>query len=147
MEKISGDFLIEICGVQVVDGERDEVNVLTEGKYFEHHGERCVSYTEYDCDNPRIFHNSMVRLMPDQNTVTVFRAGENNSRLTLEKERRHHCHYHTPLGELMMGVYTKAISSSLNDDGGELYVSYTLDFNAGYMSNNEFTIKVKRKGA
>ena len=118
--------MIEINGVQKVDGERDEVNVITEGKYFTRGGERCVSYTEYDNENPDVFHNSMIRFKPDEDTVTIMRTGENRSRLTLEKDRRHHCHYRTPFGEIMIGVYTDTVSYDLNDDGGELYVSYTL---------------------
>ena len=44
-----------------------------------------------------------------------------------------------------MGVYTDSLEDSLHDTGGELFVSYTLDFNAGLVSKNEIQIKVKKK--
>lgn len=148
LKKITGDYLIEIQGIQEVDGERSEVNVLTEGKYFAtSDGERCISYTEYDPENPNKFHNSVIGINPKDNVITIVREGENVSKLVLEKGIKHHCYYNTPYGGLMIGLYTRAIDSSLDDEGGKLFLSYTLDFNAGLISSNECTIKVKRKGA
>ena len=77
--------------------------------------------------------------------VTVIRNGPANSRLTLEKGRRHQCHYSTMFGDLMVGVYTSTIENNLHDHGGTLQVSYTLDFNAGLVSENDIFIKVTEK--
>jgi len=79
------------------------------------------------------------------NVVTVIRGGAANSRLTLEKGRRHQCHYNTMFGDLMVGVFTNIIENNLSEKGGTLQAAYTLDFNAGLVSKNEIFIKVTEK--
>ena len=62
-----------------------------------------------------------------------------------EGRKRHQCHYSTMFGDLMVGVFTDTVKSELNEKGGRLYVSYSLDFNAGLVSKNEIIINVKEK--
>lgn len=45
----------------------------------------------------------------------------------------------------MIGIYTSQINSTLSEKGGELFVKYTIDFNASLASENEFHITVKHK--
>ena len=47
----------------------------------------------------------------------------------------------------MIGVFTDRIAMNLDDEGGTLDVSYSLDFNSDLASRNEFHIDVKRAGA
>ena len=43
----------------------------------------------------------------------------------------------------MMGVYCTDIKTDLNEAGGTIYMSYTLDINAAVFSKNEVTIKIR----
>ena len=43
----------------------------------------------------------------------------------------------------MIGVDAKTVKSTLTENGGSLYFSYTLDVNASLLSENEVTIDVK----
>lgn len=149
MEKIVGDFLIEINSKQTIEGECDNINLTTEGKYFYRNGEYCISYTEYDDDDPSIFTNNMVKVSTKRNTITVLRNNQtckNASRMILELNTRHNCYYETPLGCLMIGIYTNTINFTLDNNGGVAHASYTLDCNDMLMSENEITLKIKRKG-
>ncbi len=137
-------FLISITGIQEVDGETEKIEVMTTGEYIIKNGSRYIKYVEYDNDNPNIHFNNIVKVSKDNNKVTIIRTGDTESRLTLEKRRRHLCHYRTIAGELMIGVYTDTIDVSLDENGGELSVKYQLDFNAGLVSNNEFYITLKK---
>ncbi|HZK39242.1 MAG TPA: DUF1934 domain-containing protein, partial [Clostridia bacterium] len=56
---------------------------------------------------------------------------------------RHNCHYITPHGEFMMGIFTRYVNSKMNADGGELKFKYTIDFNTGLASVNELKVTVK----
>ena len=67
------------------------------------------------------------------------------SRLMLEKGKRHQCLYQTIAGDLMIGVFTKTMKNTLNEKGGTLEVSYTLDFNTDLVSENRFIITVEEK--
>ena len=76
------------------------------------------------------------------NTVTLMRGG-GNTRLILEKGKRHQCQYDTGFGALLVGVFTSEVDSRLHDKGGELAVNYTLDINADLSSINEILITIK----
>lgn len=78
-----------------------------------------------------------------EKTVEVTRMGEYNTRLTIEKGRRHTCIYDTPLGELSMGVYAEEVLSEDCENGVRLRLKYTLDFNSGLISINTMIITVK----
>ena len=141
---MSDKYLISVTGTQIVDGEKETINLRTVGDYYIENGIKYIKYKEYDNDNPDICFDSTVTLEGD-NIVTVIRAGAANSRLTLERGRRHQCHYNTMFGDLMVGVFTSTVESTLSDKGGTLQAAYTLDFNAGLVSKNEIFIKVTEK--
>lgn len=138
------NYIISIVGTQELDGEKDTVEVLTTGNYMTKNGKRYIKYTEYDSDDPTNHCNNVVKVEKDK--VTIMRTGDASSRLILQKGVRHQCHYGTVMGDLMIGVFAETIEDELTESGGNLHVKYTLDFNAGLASKNEFKITVKHKG-
>lgn len=139
------NYLISVTGIQEVDGEKDKIELTTVGSYMiNSRGNTYIGYKEYDEDNPAITSNNVVKVEND-NKVTIIRNGGNQTRLILEKGRRHQCHYRTMMGDLMIGVFTDTINNSLTEKGGKLHVSYELDFNNEFISKNEFYIDVKEK--
>lgn len=139
------DFVINIIGKQYVDNEEDKIEVMTLGHYTEKNGHRYIIYKEYDDENGDQEKTTIVKV-ESGSKIAIIRPGLYESRLLLELGRRHQCHYRTLVGDLMIGVFTDRISMNLDDEGGTLDVSYTLDFNSGLASRNEFHIDVKRAG-
>ena len=43
----------------------------------------------------------------------------------------------------MIGITTLEIRNALGARGGELYVKYTIDVNAGLVTTNEITVRVR----
>ena len=72
------------------------------------------------------------------------RVGKAPSNLIIEMNKKHHCHYGTPYGEFMVGIFAHSIDNKLNDNGGDLYFKYTVDVNSSYISDNEVYINVKQ---
>jgi len=138
------EYLVSIIGTQIVDGEADNIEVLTTCDYVSENGDIYIKYKEYDSDSPDQFVSSVVKI-EGENKVTIVHSGDRPSQLMLEKGRRHHCHYKTIMGDLLIGVFTDSIKSSLTDKGGNLWVKYTLDFNSGLVSQNEFKLNIKKK--
>lgn len=139
------NYLISVTGIQEVDGERDKIELTTVGSYMiNSRGKTYIGYKEYDEDNPAISSNNVVKVESDDK-VTIIRNGGKQTRLILEKGKRHQCHYRTIMGDLMIGVFTDTISNNLTEKGGKLFVSYELDFNNEFISKNEFYIDVKEK--
>jgi uncharacterized beta-barrel protein YwiB (DUF1934 family) len=77
--------------------------------------------------------------------ATMIRTGNSAyaSDFVIEKGKKHYCHYNTPYGPLVLGIYTHAIENGLTDDGGNLYLKYTIDVNSRYVSDNEIFLSVK----
>lgn len=138
------NFLITVTGTQIIDGEKETIKLTTAGEFtFDGH-KHYIRYREYDNENPGIYFDNTVEAEGSE-VVTVIRKGPANSRLTLERGRRHQCHYSTMFGDLMVGVFANMIENNLTEKGGVLQASYTLDFNAGLVSKNEIHINVTEK--
>lgn len=138
------NFLITIVGIQELDGEKDKIEVTTSGNYMVKNGHIYIGYKEYDEENPHVSSNNLIKV-EDDNKVTITRNNGSQTRLILEKGVRHQCHYRTVMGDLMIGVFADTIEYDLNEKGGQLHVKYSLDFNADFISKNEFYIDVKSK--
>lgn len=136
------NYIISITGTQTVDGETDKIEVLTTGKYEENGSEKIIRYVEYSAEDPTLKTDTEV-VVKNHSLLTITRKGELSSQLVLEKGRRHQCHYRTPVGDMMIGVFTSSMSDTLSPLGGELKASYTLDFFGDAVSENEFYIKLK----
>ena len=75
--------------------------------------------------------------------MTMTRTGSTFSSLVFENGVRHYCHYGTEYGECMVGITTQTLSHTLNETGGFIHLKYSVDVNAGLITENEITIKVK----
>ena len=137
------NYMISILGEQILDGEKDKVEVLTSGNFRKKKDHFYIGYKEYDENNPNEHSDNLIKVEKDM--VTISRKGPMRSQLILEKGKRHQCVYQTVAGNLMIGVFTKTMKSTLNDKGGTLEVRYTLDFNTDLVSENSFKIKVEEK--
>ena len=121
--------------------EKDSVELITIGDYSFADGIYTISYKDSEATG---FEGCTTTLTVDKDKVSLVRSGEHhNSNLTIEDGKKHHCVYGTPYGDLMVGVNAKKVISALNDDGGDLYLNYTIDINSTYMSDNELFIKVE----
>ena len=136
-------YIINVLGTQQVDGESDSIEVITTGDYCREDGQVTVTYPEYAEEDPNIRTDTTVSF--DGSKLIIERRGEMSSRLMLEKGRRHRCLYETPMGQMMIGIFTDSITADLDDAGGTIRASYQLDFNNSAVSYNEFLITIKEK--
>ena len=74
--------------------------------------------------------------------ASMIRKGSTESNLIIEKGRKHHCHYGTEYGSMMIGIYTHRIINRLSESGGELYFKYTIDVNSVLISDNEVYMEI-----
>lgn len=131
---------ITIDSTQIVDGESDKTELFTVGTLEADEDGYRLCYDESEATG---FEGSSVtvKLLPD--SVTVMRTGKAVSTLIIERGKKHHCHYGTEFGDFLIGVNTDEIKNDLTENGGEVYLKYTLDINSSLMSENEMRINVK----
>lgn len=137
------DYQINITGRQTYDGQgmdTGEVTLRTTGTYTERDGAQFIAYKEYDEDDPKIHHTAVLKLEPDRLTMT---RRDSDTRLVLEKGRRHLCLYDTGFGTLSVGVFTSELNADLTAKGGTLRVKYTLDIDSNLSSANEIEVAIR----
>lgn len=127
---------------QAVYDEKAETELVTKGNF---RIDKDTFYISYEDSEATGFEGSVTEIaVTGSRFASVIRRGSSSSDLIVEVNKKHHCHYETPYGGMDIGVYTHSIDNCLDKDGGELYLKYTLDINAGYMSDNEILINVRR---
>lgn len=136
------NFLISIRGRQQVDGESGEIELTTLGSYMKRGGSRYIVYQDYASEEDRTPRTSILKV-EGASRLTLMRKGGDNTRLILENGKRHLCQYDTGFGSMTVGVFTSRLDSKLNDEGGSLNISYTLDIDSALSSLNELFITVK----
>ncbi len=119
----------------------EQIEIITEGKYNKFDNGYIISYD--DSEATGFVGSSTVLKATNSNKIEIERTGTSQSQIIIEKANKHHCHYGTPYGALMIGVTAKEIESKLNDNGGNLFFKYVIDINSSFMSDYEVNINVK----
>ena len=140
MEK---EVCINIKSVQNSDEGEDVTELFTYGKMRKSQSDiYSVSYEESDAMG---FEGCKVTLDIFKDEVRLTRSGKAASNLIIERGKKHHCHYGTPYGDFMIGINTNALKNDITDNGGDLYLKYTIDVNSGFLSENEMFINIKER--
>jgi len=140
---VKKDAVFSIKGLhQADDQEPDEVMLTTEGRFYRKGGSYYLMYDESEVTG---FEDSRTTVKVSDGSVTVTRSGKYPSMLTFDQGKRHMGMYNTEYGGITISVNTRAISSSLTDDGGSVSVDYDIEFQHAYMSSNSLSIDVRTK--
>ena len=97
-----------------------------------------IDYTETQPDNQS--HDVVVTM--DKGVVTMQRVGPYSTSMVFEKGRRFEGVYHTPFGELDMGVYATQVKYSVDGEAtGEVNLQYQLDLQGQFAAMHELRIR------
>lgn len=133
--------IIEMKSVQLVGGEKSEAKLITEGTYEEKNDCQIISYKDSEATG---FEGSVTDItIKEEKYASIVRQGSSRSDLMIEPGKKHHCHYGTPYGEMVVGIYTHKIENKLDGMCGSIYMKYTIDINSSYMSDNEIILNIR----
>lgn len=133
------DVIIQVCDKQKTDGETECMEISVIGTMDGFGKDYVLEYTEYDGEMTGCKTKIAVA---DARCVSVMREGPYATEMTLEAGKRHSCHYETPYGSFMIGIFTRSVQSAMTEQGGSLSMEYTIDFNNGLAAENLMTITV-----
>ena len=124
------------------DGDADSSELITTGTFEGTEDDYRITYTEQDealKDSTTTLH------VEGRRRITLVRVGSTSAEMILEEHKRHNCHYDTPYGGFILGVYAKQITSNVlpGKACGALAFRYTLDFNSANTTENELNILFK----
>ena len=135
------DVIIKIKGTQGIDGEQDEIELTTDGRFGKRGDSHYMTYDEsamLGMDSVK----TSIYIKPD-NSVILQRTGAVESRLVVESGKRSSCYYNTAQGELIIGIFGETVKTELGLNGGKIHMCYTVDSNLKLISRNTVDITVR----
>lgn len=144
MFKIKEDYIVNITSKHIVEDDEDELNLVTFGTFKEKGNKKYIVYKEYDENFPDKFKICIVKI-DNENMVTLIKNDIAQTRLILEKGKRHYSPYYTDVGSMTLGVFTNYVDFKNYEDKVILSLKYSLEFNSRLMSTNEIKIVATKK--
>lgn len=122
-------------------GLNKNVTLSTFGSYRKEDDRYFISFTNYNEQSNEV---DITNLEVDSDRrVVLSRNGNSGSHLVIEKDQKNFSHFHTELGEAMLGVKANRILNDLSEKGGRLSLGYAMDLNAHEIFQNNLEITVK----
>ena len=136
------EVLVSVKGMQMMEADQDEVEIVTSGKYLKKGNKHYITYEEVVEGMEGTIQN-LIKL--DENGMEVTKKGLTNVHMVFEKDKIHMTPYETPYGELLLGIYTKDLKVEESDDRINIRVNYELDINGDKVADSEIKMCVKAK--
>ena len=136
------NVIIDIKTEQSLDDQRDSIEFSTDGRFGIKDDSYFISYDETGLLDIEGEIKTTLYVKQD-NTVILQRKGSYNSRMVIEKGVRNNCFYSTPVGDLALGVFGEKVISNLNENGGDITLTYLIDANAKLLSRNKVNISIR----
>ena len=135
--------MVKITSTHIIEGDEDELNLITFGTFKEKWNKKYIIYKEYNENIPEKFKICIIKI-DNKNMVTLIKNDVSQTRLILETGKRHYSPYYTDVGSIMMGVFTNYVNFEKYEDKVILNLKYSLEFNSSIMSINEIKIEAVR---
>lgn len=135
------DVIISIKSTQGLGDDTNSIEFTTLGQIAEKNGKIYLFYNEgenFESDNVK----TTIKI-DSENTISLKRSGDIQSRLQIQKGKRINCFYSIPQGELVLGIYGENVINELSASGGRLIMNYTVDVENDLISRNCVEILVK----
>lgn len=136
---IKKDVIINIKGVQTVEGEDDVTEVDVVGSIYETENGYDIEYYNY---GEHTTGRTVISVGNDDTILMTRTGGEFTTEMMFEQDVRHSCEYETPYGFISLGIYTNELKSDISPTGGSVLIDYNLDFNTGFIARNVLDITV-----
>ncbi len=136
------EFLISVLTKQVIEGEKEELEIMTKA-FLDYNGDSYViNYTEEEEDGSK----SETTLQVEKDKITVSREGAISTHMVIQKGVRTLSHHVTPYGAFSMGVAAVEIDSDIKENGGVLRFRYMTDLENAPLGEIEFDITLNPIG-
>lgn len=120
------EVLIRISGLQMMDGDSDDVEVITAGDYYQKNGKHYIVYDEVMEGFEGNIRNT-VKISPE--TMDIRKFGVANAHMIFQQNKRNMTRYATPMGDMMIEISTNRIQVDEQEDSLKVSVEYSLDIN------------------
>lgn len=120
----------------------EDTRMLVSGQLVEQkEGVYLLRYTESVEQEDGTVMKADVRLKLENGHVIMLRKGDFSTTMVFARGQHFDGTYHTPYGDMAMGVYTTRLLTSLEPDRGSVTIDYQLDMNGGFASMRHLTLE------
>lgn len=137
---MENNALISLKTVQDINGDNDVIELKTFGKFGEKNGKFYIIYEETELTG---FRGSTTTIKIDNDTVTMTRRGNVNSKMVFRNGEKRLCTYDTPYGIMPVAVEPRDLRYDMSDKGGNLKIEYILDINNSQFCVNRLNLNVE----
>ncbi len=138
------DVIMTIRTSQTQSDDTEHFELVTRGRLTSHgSGGYLLSYQESPITG---MENTRCTFRVEQGRVSLVRTGQICWQMMFELGRKHTTVYNTPFGAFEVGVTTRMIDADLNDNGGHLYVDYSIELEHQSAGLHQFRIEVREAG-
>lgn len=132
--------IISIKGLQMMGKEEeDAIELISAGTYQEKDNQQIIEYEEVDEENQEI---TKVMLVIEDGHVEIRKSGVVQVHMIFEEKQKTTSRYHTPYGELIMGLDTTRIQKVITEDSMAVVLQYGLEINYNFIADCNIVIKV-----
>lgn len=136
------EVLVSISGLQYEIDKDEAVEVISAGKYYKRNGKHYVLYEELLEDVSGI---TSCTIEISEKKLDIIKRGLNNVHMIFEENSKNTTFYHTPYGDLMVGIYTTLMKLKEEEDKIVVDIEYSLDINYTQVSDCQIQIKITSK--
>ncbi len=136
------EVLVSISGLQYEIDKDEAVEVISAGKYYNRNGKHYVLYEEILEDIAGIT-NCTIEISDKK--LDIIKRGANNVHMIFEENTKNTTFYHTPYGDLLVGIYTTLMKMTEEEDRIIAEVDYSLDINYAHVSDCQIQLKITSK--
>lgn len=136
------NVLINIKGLQKdAENESENVELLTEGTFYKEKERYYLVYKESEVTG---MEGTTTTVEIENEKVAIIRNGVVNNQLLFIPNKKTTSYYDTQFGSLTVSVISSNVKVDINDDGGNLDISYRMDINDEFANESSLSINIKQ---
>jgi uncharacterized beta-barrel protein YwiB (DUF1934 family) len=138
---VSKKVLISVKTRQYFDGQPEEIELITEGKYFKEGSNYVVVYDESEISGMK---GTTTTLKIEKDALSIIRSGTTKSNLVFKKNHKHISLYDTPYGTIELTVKPSKVDIDVNDEGGKVKLEYKMESPGLEIIENALELNIKQ---
>ena len=146
------DVLVSISGKHIdimnepLEGREsgdDAIEVVTPANYYCRNGKHYIIYDEVLEGMAGTIKNKIK--ITGEDSVEIMKSGLSSSHMIFERNKKNLTYYRTPYGQMLIGINTRNMEISVEDDNIDVLVDYELDVNHEPLADCKIKMNIMSK--
>ena len=133
------EVLISICGLQFESDDEDRIESITSGIYYPKEHSQYIVFEEATEGFEESTKNT---IKFQEGFLSLTKRGLMNVNMIFEKNKKTMTNYATPYGDILIGIDTRKVELTEEDEKISILVEYSLDVNYEHLADCNLTIHI-----